>query len=166
MTVPRLTTKGQKVGSGPIPGNPHPFPKVAAIFFPLISLWNYPPLWKLTTPYPGASLTFRYGPHSFCGMWFSLNKPSFTLLWLALEFFPVRSQEPTLGSHPRDVLETWDMTILSCPTLFPATYWYNMAVGACCFIAVDFTVIIDELRHAWRSRWSSRNSREHYYIFL
>ena len=26
MTVPRTTTKGQKVGSGPISKNPHPFP--------------------------------------------------------------------------------------------------------------------------------------------
>ena len=51
---------------------------------------------------------------------FSLNKPSFTLLWLALESFPVRSQEHTLGSRPRDLTETCVMTILSRPTLFPA----------------------------------------------
>ena len=64
MTVPRRTIKGQKVGSGPIPGNPHPFPKIAGILLPLISLWNYPPLLKLTTLYPGASLSFWDGPHS------------------------------------------------------------------------------------------------------
>ena len=29
MTVPRPTRKGHKVGGGPIPGNPHPFPKIA-----------------------------------------------------------------------------------------------------------------------------------------
>ena len=35
--------KGQKVGRhGPIPGNAHPFPKIARILLPLISLWNYP----------------------------------------------------------------------------------------------------------------------------
>ena len=36
--------KGQKVGGGPASGNPHPFPKIAGILLPLISLWNYPPL--------------------------------------------------------------------------------------------------------------------------
>jgi len=49
-----------------------------------------------------------------------LNLSSFTLLWLALEFFPVQSQEITLGGHPRDLLENWDVTILSSPTFFPA----------------------------------------------
>ena len=42
MTVPRPTIKGQKVGSGPIPGNPHPFPEIVGIIFPFISLWNCP----------------------------------------------------------------------------------------------------------------------------
>ena len=42
MTVLRLTIKGQKEGSGPIPGNPHPFPKIVGIILPFISLWNYP----------------------------------------------------------------------------------------------------------------------------
>ena len=32
----------------------------------------------------------------------SLNKPSFTLLWLTLEFFPMQSQQPTIGNHPMD----------------------------------------------------------------
>ena len=42
MTVLMLTIKGQKVGSGPIPGNPHPFPKIVGIILPFINLWNYP----------------------------------------------------------------------------------------------------------------------------
>ena len=50
----------------------------------------------------------------------SLNKPSFTLLWLTFESSPVWSQEPTLGSRPRDI--TWDVTIFSHPTLFPAIF--------------------------------------------
>ena len=53
-------------------------------------------------------------------MCISLNKPSFTLLWLALEFFPVQSQEPTLGGRPRDSPKTWDVTILPRPTFSPA----------------------------------------------
>ena len=44
------------------------------------------------------------------------NKPSFSLLWLVLQLFPVQSQEPS----PRDSFETWEVTVLSCPTLFPA----------------------------------------------
>ena len=47
-TPPRLhdnskaNSKGEKVRSGPIPGNLHPFSHRAGIFLPLISLWNYP----------------------------------------------------------------------------------------------------------------------------
>ena len=56
----------------------------------------------------------------------SLNKLSFTLLWLTLEFFPGQSQESTLGDHPRGSDVTRDMSILSHPTFFPATSqsWY------------------------------------------
>ena len=38
MAVPRLTIKGQKVGAGPIPGNPCPFSKIVGIILPLVSL--------------------------------------------------------------------------------------------------------------------------------
>ena len=34
MTVPRLTTTGQKVDSGPIPGNDHSFPGKIGIILP------------------------------------------------------------------------------------------------------------------------------------
>ena len=44
MTVPRPTIKDQQVCGGPIPGNPHPFPKITGILVSLISQWNYPPL--------------------------------------------------------------------------------------------------------------------------
>ena len=76
---------------------------------------------KLTVSYPGVSLAFWDGLCSVYGVCTSLNKCSFTLLWLPLEFFSTRSQEPTFGSLPRDSPETWDMTIFSHPTLFPAT---------------------------------------------
>ena len=58
--------------------------------------------------------------HSVCGVYFSLNKPIFTLPWLALEFFPAQKQEPILGGCPRDSDVTWDVTILLHPTLCPA----------------------------------------------
>ena len=38
----KLLSKEQGVGSGPIPGNLYPFPKIIGIIIPLISLWNYP----------------------------------------------------------------------------------------------------------------------------
>ena len=42
MIVPRLTVKGQKVFSGPVPDTPRPFLRIARIFLPLAILWNYP----------------------------------------------------------------------------------------------------------------------------
>jgi len=38
MTVPRLTTKGQRVGSNPIPGILLPVSKTVGIILPLINL--------------------------------------------------------------------------------------------------------------------------------
>ena len=52
-------------------------------------------------------------PHSlFMKCVSSLNRSSFSLLWLTLEFFPAWSQ-PTLGSHPRNLALTWDMCPIS-----------------------------------------------------
>ena len=62
--------------------------------------------------------------HTVYGMCFFLNKPSFTLLWLACEFFSVQSQELTLSGCPKDLPETRHMTIFLCPTFFPATLWH------------------------------------------
>ena len=44
------------------------------------------------------------------GVCISLNKPSFYLLWLNLEFFPARNQEPTLVSLP-----AFHLTVLDVP---------------------------------------------------
>ena len=41
MTVLSLTMKGQKVGGGPVPGNPHPFFKTIGIIIPVFSPLNY-----------------------------------------------------------------------------------------------------------------------------
>ena len=41
MTVPRLTIKGQNLGSGPTPGNLYSFPEITVIILPLISLCHY-----------------------------------------------------------------------------------------------------------------------------
>ena len=67
------------------------------------------------------TLAFWNAPYTVYEVCISLNKTSFTLLWLALAFFPAQSQEPTLGGSPSDSRKTWDVTILSCPTSFPAT---------------------------------------------
>ena len=40
-TATKADQKGPKVGGGPNPGNPHPFPQIAIILLPLINLWNY-----------------------------------------------------------------------------------------------------------------------------
>ena len=95
-TVSRPTVKGQKVGGGPIPGKPRPFPKIVGIILPLISLWNYarsteklthtpPPrdpgllaFWECARSVecasPRAALAVWDGPHSVYGVWISLNK--------------------------------------------------------------------------------------------
>lgn len=87
--------KTHKVGSGPIPEKPPPYPELASIFF-LISLLNYLAHTKPTTLCPGAALGFWEGPHSACGRCISPNKLAFPLAWLTLEFFPVQSQESSL----------------------------------------------------------------------
>ena len=55
---------------------------------PTLCLWSMflPPLLSLSdmTPLPGATLVFWEGPHSTYGMYTSLNKPTFTLLWASL----------------------------------------------------------------------------------
>lgn len=55
--------------------------------------------------------------HSISGVYISPNKPAFTMLSLALEFFLLEAKDPHLAAHPRDSLETWDMTLLLCPIL-------------------------------------------------
>ena len=74
--------EGQKVGSGPIPGNPCPIPQIAGLILPLTSLRNYPANKKNifqgalsfhTTPFPGVCSDLSR-PHSVYGMCISLNK--------------------------------------------------------------------------------------------
>lgn len=90
-----------KVGSGPSPGNPHSFPQTAGILLHCLAYEITQPD-KTDNPIPyGASLPFQGGSYSVSGVCFLLGKPSFTSLWLALEFFPVRNQEPTLGGCPK-----------------------------------------------------------------
>ena len=52
--------------------------------------------------------------HGLCS---SLNKFAFIFLWFALESFLCKGEDPQLVASPRDPLETWDMTILSCHML-------------------------------------------------
>lgn len=49
----------------------------------------------------------------------------FLFAMLTLEFCPAKSQEPTLGCHPRDSPETWDVTTISHPIFFPETLRLN-----------------------------------------
>ena len=60
----------QKMGSGPIPRNPRPFPEIAGWILPLISLWddpapkNYPRhiLEPLSTPEMARTLSVEWVP--------------------------------------------------------------------------------------------------------
>ena len=64
MTVPRSTIKYQKMDSGLIPGNPHPFTQMIGIIFPIISLWNYP-------AHISRSHLFSVLAHILCGVFLS-----------------------------------------------------------------------------------------------
>ena len=71
-------------------------------------------LWNVYLP---VQLSPSETVRSISGVYISLNKPAFTMLLLALEFFLLEAKDPRLAAHPRDSLETWDMTLLLCPIL-------------------------------------------------
>ena len=104
--ISRLTVRGQKVGTSPIPRNLHHFPKIVGIISPLISLWNYS-AHKSQPHHISGQLTFWDGLHSVYGICISLNETAFTLLWLTLEFFPAQSQRSTLGGLSQGL--AWDL---------------------------------------------------------
>ena len=88
---------------------PLPFPKIAGIILPLLSLWNYPAQKKLTMPYFRVVLTFWDDPHSVCGVNFSLNKPiSYLSLCVSLKFFCNETSVTWASVNP----ETRCMTLL------------------------------------------------------
>ena len=107
MTVLRLAIKGQKVSGGPIPGNPCPFPKIVGITQPIKT--NHPhslgPLspsemvhllsMECVSPRALSPSDTAHALSMECvSPWINLLSLYF---WLALEFFPVRSQGPSLG---------------------------------------------------------------------
>ena len=90
MTVPEADQEGQKMHNGPTPGNPHHLTQ---------NSWDNPhslayeinPAPKNWLPHILEPLAFPDGPHYVYGVCISLNKPSFIVLWLTLEFFPAWS---------------------------------------------------------------------------
>ena len=74
--------KVHKMGGGPVPGNPHPFPKTVRILVSLTSLWcNYS--YENWEPHTLGLLSPSDLAHTVCGVCFSLNK-SASYLWLCL----------------------------------------------------------------------------------
>ena len=73
--------------------------------------------------------------HSVCGVCISLNKPAFTLLCLALEFFPVRSQGPSLGGQSQQLTQDLGRDPPLVPHFFHTTdlgnkcWWSNGSKG-------------------------------------
>ena len=100
MIVSRLTIKGQKVGSSPVPRNLHRFPKIVGIIFPLISLWNCS-AHKSQPHHISGRLTFWDGRRSVFGICTSLDETAFTLLW------PTWSQRSTFGGLSQGL--AWDL---------------------------------------------------------
>ena len=100
--------KSSKRGWWPNSWKSHPFLQIPGIFLLLISLWNYSPLQKLTTPNRSTSFAFQDGSHS-------VHEGCFLPEWT---FFLFSSDWIFSNMKPRT--HAWDVTILSCPTLFPA----------------------------------------------
>ena len=116
MTVPRSTIKVKKWAVTQ-------FLEISTLSPKYVKYCSHSLAYEITHPYKNwqpyilVPLVFQDGLHSIYGVYFSLNKPSFTLVKFSLEFFPMWSQEPILGSSPRDSAMTWDVTILLHPTL-------------------------------------------------
>ena len=106
MTVPRLTTKGQKVGCGPTPRNPHPFLKYSeypshALAYEITHSYKN---WQLHTLEP---LAFLDCP--LCEMCISLNKLFPLYYGLFLNSLPPEAKNPSLAAIPGAYLRlgTW-----------------------------------------------------------
>ena len=86
MTVLRLTMKGQKVGSGPVPGNPCLFPHIVGITLHALAC-------EITQSIKKTSPNFRVfcllrSAYTVYGVCFSIYKPaSYLSLCLSLNFF-------------------------------------------------------------------------------
>ena len=120
-TVLNLTLKTQKVGSGLIPGNPHPFPKIVRPFFPLISLRNYQ-THKNKLSHISGLLSLRR-----CTTFCLYNV--FILPWLASKFFPEQNQGPSFGGLIQGLTQTWDIMYIHgmySRTRFPAIVFLNL----------------------------------------
>ena len=77
----------KKVGSGPVPGNPHPFSEIVEQSTHSLAYKINQPI-KTNHTIFGATLTFWDGPYSVCGVCFSLNKSTSCLsLCLSLNNF-------------------------------------------------------------------------------
>ena len=62
-------------------------------------------------------------------MFISLNKP-FTLLWFALEFFPVQNQEPSLASSSQELTQNLghDYFLYPLPLSYNFKYYFQLKV--------------------------------------
>ena len=110
LTVLRLTIKGKKVGSGPIPRNPHPFLKIVGLILPLFRLSNHPAHKNL--PPHTSGLPFWDRPPSV----YRICTSMFLSKWTCFPFTLARSwdlsctieaKDPSLGSSSQGL--TWDL---------------------------------------------------------
>ena len=93
MIVPRLTIKGQKVCSGPVPDTSCLFLGIARIFLPLSIPWNSP-THKNSQPHMLGALLTSEKVHILSVDCVSPWISPFSLLQLALVFFPAEAKDP------------------------------------------------------------------------
>ena len=104
-----------KVGSGPILGNPHSFPQISGTLLPLISLWNYSFLLKLTTSYSGAFLAFCDGPHT----WDYLNKSLLLIYNICLSLNPLCNEPSITWTSLSPEISMWYLSLSLLVTTSP-----------------------------------------------
>ena len=119
MTILRPIINGQKVGRGPVPGNPHPFPQIIGIILPLISLWNYPVHKKVSTLYTEALFLLSEMAHTLRSVsafkdihLLSLHLPS-----LACKYGNDRLFLAILSRHFSLTWHWWGVALIGVPCL-------------------------------------------------
>ena len=126
MTVPRFTTKGQKVGCGPTPRNPYPFPKYSeypshSLAYEIIHPYKN---WQLHTLEP---LAFWDCPHSMkcVSPWINLFPLYYALF---LNSFLPEAKNPSLAAIPGTYLRlgTWSS---SCALLSLLQHYHELWIS-------------------------------------
>ena len=109
-------SEGQKVSSNPVPGNAPSLSKIVEIILLFISLRNYPAQENTPQQISGPLLPSKTNlilPTECASLLINLLLLYYGSL---LNSSRHEARNPHLVARPRNTPETWDVTILTCPT--------------------------------------------------